>query len=153
MGGSLLLWDAETGKEIRQLIGHTRNLSSIAFAPDGHRALSGGVDGTIRLWDVATGKELHCFEKFQGWFALPDGNISASTRSFRPDGRYAFSGGIDGIGRLCAYPTRQRRTSPDQWTRRSWKPLSACWMPRPQRSADGRTRLICSEKVLPFRTD
>ncbi len=112
MGGSLLLWDAETGKEIRQLIGHTRNLSSIAFAPDGHRALSGGVDGTIRLWDVATGKELHCFEKFQGWFALPDGKISCVYAVFSPDGRYAFSGGIDGIGRLWRLPDPPAKDKP-----------------------------------------
>jgi len=103
-GARLRLWDAETGKEIRQFIGHTHGLCSVAFSPDGHRALSGGIDGTIRLWEVATGKELHRFEEFQGWLSVDGRNISCVHAVFSPDGRYAFSGGIDGVGRLWRLP-------------------------------------------------
>jgi WD40 repeat protein len=99
------LCDAETGKEIRQLIGHTNAICSVAFSPDSRRALTAGGDGTIRLWDVATGKELHRFEKFQGWLAKPrNGNVSSVFAAFSPDGRHAFSGGTDGVGRLWRLP-------------------------------------------------
>jgi WD40 repeat protein len=103
-GVSIRLWDAKTGKEIRQFIGHTEGICIVAFSPDGHRALSGGVDGTIRLWEIATGKELHRFEKFQQWVEVDGSKISPVYAAFSPDGRYAFSGGTDGIGRLWRLP-------------------------------------------------
>jgi WD40 repeat protein len=39
------------------LRGHTAEVESIAFAPDGKILASGGKDGTLRLWDLASGKE------------------------------------------------------------------------------------------------
>ena len=42
--------------------GHKDVIQSVAFAADGHRALSGSADKTIRLWDVAAGKELQRLE-------------------------------------------------------------------------------------------
>jgi WD40 repeat protein len=51
------LWDVKTGKELRQFHGHTAWVWSVAFTPDGKRAISAGIDG-MRLWEVETGKEL-----------------------------------------------------------------------------------------------
>ncbi|OWK39339.1 PQQ-binding-like beta-propeller repeat protein [Fimbriiglobus ruber] len=57
------LWDAKTGKELRELTGPL-NLSRVAFAPDGKTlAVSGGTgdvfisSGGVRLWDVPSGRE------------------------------------------------------------------------------------------------
>jgi serine/threonine protein kinase len=47
------IWETDTGKEVRRLVGHTRPISSIAASLDGHRVLSGGSDGTVRLWTLS----------------------------------------------------------------------------------------------------
>ncbi|MDT9196460.1 WD40 repeat domain-containing protein, partial [Limnospira sp. PMC 1245.20] len=48
------LWDVATGRELRQLTGHTNSLLSVSFSPDGQTLASGSSDNTVRLWDVAT---------------------------------------------------------------------------------------------------
>src|SRR5262249_12815687 len=55
--GTLRLWDAATGRELRSFVGHRGDVRCVAFSPDGKRLLSGGADGTVRLWDAATGRE------------------------------------------------------------------------------------------------
>jgi WD40 repeat protein len=46
------IWDASTHQSIVQLVGHTNNVRSVAFFPDGKRIMSASWDGTIRVWDV-----------------------------------------------------------------------------------------------------
>ena len=58
---SVLLWDAETGKELQHYDGCSAWVNSVAFSPDGRKVLAGGDDGTARLWDRETGKELQVF--------------------------------------------------------------------------------------------
>lgn len=43
---------------MRQLRGHQKTVTSIAFLPDGQRLASVSRDGTLRLWDLATGHEI-----------------------------------------------------------------------------------------------
>ena len=50
--GEIVLLETQTGKEIQTLRGHQGFVSSLAFAPDCRRLLSGGRDTTALLWAV-----------------------------------------------------------------------------------------------------
>lgn len=53
----LVLWDVETGKEVRRL-SPQGGVSKIAFSPNGKTLATASPRGAIRLWDTATGKLL-----------------------------------------------------------------------------------------------
>lgn len=57
-GGSLVLADAATGKEVRRWLAHQGGAGPLTFAPDGRTLASAGGDKHIRLWDVNTAKEI-----------------------------------------------------------------------------------------------
>ncbi len=58
----LILWDLETLMPIHKLVGHTNQVNTIAFLPDGEHAISGSQDRTLILWDLATGEAIRTFE-------------------------------------------------------------------------------------------
>ena len=58
MRGEVKVWDAQTGQELLTLKGHTGDVASVAFSPDGKRLASAGWDGTVKVWDAQTGQEL-----------------------------------------------------------------------------------------------
>src|SRR5262249_43978880 len=64
--GEVILWDARTGAELLKLQGHTNVVVAAAFASDGRRLASTGLDGTVRLWDGTTGKELRVLHGHSG---------------------------------------------------------------------------------------
>jgi WD40 repeat protein len=43
-------------------LGHSDNVYSVAFSPDGGRIVSGSGDNTVKLWDAASGALLRTFE-------------------------------------------------------------------------------------------
>ena len=54
--GPIRLWDVQTGRLLRTLIGHKEGAPSIAYSPDGTVLISGSWDNTIRFWDLHTGE-------------------------------------------------------------------------------------------------
>ena len=52
MDATIRLWEANTGRHIRTLTGHTRYVFSVAFSPDGQTIASGSSDGTVLLWEI-----------------------------------------------------------------------------------------------------
>ncbi|MEM7535836.1 MAG: BTAD domain-containing putative transcriptional regulator [Chloroflexota bacterium] len=80
------LWDAQSGRCVHELRGHTKIIWQLAFSPDGLTLASGDDEGLIRLWDVQTGE---CRRILQGHTDV----IRALT--FRGDGQMLVSGGLD----------------------------------------------------------
>jgi WD40 repeat protein len=87
------LYSAQTGEWIRTLSGHTDNVSTIAFSPDGEIIASGagGFDDThdasIKLWSVADGELLRTLDGHDDW---------VHDLAFSPDGAMLVSQGRDG---------------------------------------------------------
>jgi hypothetical protein len=91
---------------MRALAGHTDDVMSVAFSPDGARLLSVGCDRTARLWDVTTGAEL---------FVLRDHRASLTAGVFSRDGGAIATAG----GNPCL--TSPSRNDPNDTDIRVWE--------------------------------
>ncbi len=63
--GTVIVWDAVTGRQRHRLVGHSDTIYGVAFSPDGRRLATGSggsrgstKPGTVKTWELATGKEL-----------------------------------------------------------------------------------------------
>ena len=86
---TMILWDRETGRQIRRFKDHGGQVMSVAFSPDGRRALSGSEDRLIRLWDLESGAVIREFRGHTEW---------VMSLAYSPEGRLAYStsGGFHG---------------------------------------------------------
>ena len=92
---------AKPGALIREFKGHSSNVYSVAFSPDGHRVLSGSYDHSLRLWDAASGALIREFK----------GDSDAVTSvAFSPDGQRVLSGSYDNSVRLWDAASTDRMT-------------------------------------------
>ncbi|HUG69673.1 MAG TPA: WD40 repeat domain-containing protein [Pirellulaceae bacterium] len=85
--GDVLLWEAASGNLIAALEGHTSNVWSVAFSPDGQTLVSSGYDGKVIVWSVAEKKSTATLEKHKGW---------CRSVAFHPGGKQFATAGEDG---------------------------------------------------------
>jgi WD40 repeat protein len=48
------VWDARTGRQTRQLLGHSGDVNGARFSSDGKKIVSASGDHTVRVWDPET---------------------------------------------------------------------------------------------------
>src|SRR5260370_5762536 len=59
LDGTIRIWDVETGRLVRALIGHNSYVYGLDWSPDGNTlASAGSFDATVRLWDTRSGPPL-----------------------------------------------------------------------------------------------
>ncbi len=85
------LWDAASGKLLKELLGHTGDVNRAAFSPNGQRLATASADQTVRLWDGTSGELISVLRGHTGvvWGA-----------TFSPDGKLLASGSGDRTVRL-----------------------------------------------------
>ena len=52
--GRIYVWDAETGKEIKVLKGHSQAIRALLFIPNTNQLISAAADNLIRIWEFDT---------------------------------------------------------------------------------------------------
>ncbi|MEZ4668769.1 MAG: TIR domain-containing protein [Anaerolineae bacterium] len=85
------IWNADDGRILNILSGHSEYINSVALSPDGRLAVTASHDATARIWDVETGKLLYTLSGHLGW---------VSQATFSPDGKSIVSASQDGTSRI-----------------------------------------------------
>jgi WD40 repeat protein len=86
------------GQQLLLLPGHDKGVASVAFSPNGHKALSGSFDATVKLWNLDTGQVLHTFHGHEG---------PVVSVVFSADGKCALTGSMDRTVKLWDLETKQ----------------------------------------------
>jgi WD40 repeat protein/serine/threonine protein kinase len=76
--GEVIVWDAQTGRELLSLKGHRRFVDSVVFSPDGKRLVTLGRDHP-KVWDSQTGQEILTLKARS--------SMGAGSVAFSPDGK------------------------------------------------------------------
>jgi WD40 repeat protein/serine/threonine protein kinase len=89
-------WEWHYLRRLRQrnlldLSGHSAQVQSVAFSPDGQRVASAGVDRTIKIWNTRTGQETLAIEAHAG---------PITSVAYSPDGQRLASASGDGSLRI-----------------------------------------------------
>lgn len=98
--GAIHMWDVATGKEIRKItLPANRNVTNLAYSPDGRLLAAENADQTISLWEIASGRE-------RALLGTPAG-------AGQPNQPVFIGGGFGGIGVPASAVSMTIAMSPD----------------------------------------
>jgi WD40 repeat protein len=95
-------WDLTTGRQLRELKGHTYAVFGLDYSPDGKYLVSASFDGSVRLWDAEQGVELD----------QVTGEGFAARAIFSPDGSHVLVAG----GFKRTFDGQATSFDPDLWS-------------------------------------
>jgi sterol desaturase/sphingolipid hydroxylase (fatty acid hydroxylase superfamily) len=98
--GTVKVWDAGTGKEVRTLKGHARAVRGVAISADGRSLVSGSYDKTVKVWDALSGGTK---------FTLTGHTSFVLSVAVSADGQRIVSGSADGTVRVWDGRTGQEQ--------------------------------------------
>jgi WD40 repeat protein len=87
--GDVVIVDAATGMEVRSFQGREKQVTAVAYAPDGARLAAACLDNQVRVWETAAGELVHTLPLgrqpiagagFQGLGYSPDGKRLAAAQ-------------------------------------------------------------------------
>jgi WD40 repeat protein len=87
IGNAISMRPVQTMQEAHRLDGHSGDISSVVWSPNGALLASGAQDdNSVRLWNANTGQPVHTFEGHKGWIR---------SLAFSPDSTLLASGSTD----------------------------------------------------------
>ncbi|GAA4229666.1 hypothetical protein GCM10022254_22620 [Actinomadura meridiana] len=86
-GAVYVTTDVFRGSDATVLSGHTDEVNSVVFSPDGRTLATGSLDGNVRLWDVAAERSVAVLDDY------PD---AVEAVAYSPDGKLLAAGGAGG---------------------------------------------------------
>jgi len=90
-GDTARVWDARSGRLLRELRGHTSGLTAARFSPDGLLAVTASQDNTARVWRLSDGQAIATLRSHR--------NMVMDVR-FSPDGKRVLTAGADGTAHV-----------------------------------------------------
>jgi len=92
------LWSTESGELLQTLRGHTRDVTSVDFAPNGQILASVSRDECLNLWSPSYGQLIHSFTAHAA---------SVHTVAFAPDGQMIATASSDNTIRIWSAASRK----------------------------------------------
>lgn len=102
----VIIWDAETGKQVALLDKHKNTVNSITFSPDGRNLVTASDDGAAIIWDAASGKQL----------ALLQHSDVVNSAEYSPDGKKIITASKDNTAKIWDAETGEKLAVLDKHT-------------------------------------
>ncbi|MFO0845522.1 MAG: protein kinase [Gemmataceae bacterium] len=99
---TVCLYDAETGRLLRETPEHPGHVTSVAFSPDGGRLVSTSEGGSVKLWNADSLAEVRSFPGHKG---------HVRGAAFTPDGQSLYTAGDDGTVKVWEVETGKEKQS------------------------------------------